>query len=310
MNSPTRDLGQRILGQDLMPGRDRDGITVVMVVFRTGPALRGSIDRVRADALTDQFVIVDHGSNPEEEGWIDAAVSADDRIILIRGQGNVGFARAANMGANAANGRVVVFLNPDAFLQPGCLQSLADGVRMGPAPCLVGARVLNPDLSEQRGARRGEVTPVTTLLSLLRLSNRFSFLRRFEIHHEGDPAPCGRIPVPTISGAGCAMTREDFAALKGFDEGYFLHVEDVDLCWRVRRMGGSVWFDPNASIIHLGSTSRTSPIKIEFWKGVGLVRYFRKRADNPARVLVANLLAPAIIGASLVRAVLRKRRPR
>ena len=63
MNSPTRDLGQRILGQDLMPGRDRDGITVVMVVFRTGPALRGSIDRVRADALTDQFVIVDNGSN-------------------------------------------------------------------------------------------------------------------------------------------------------------------------------------------------------------------------------------------------------
>ena len=67
-------------------------------------------------------------------------------------------------------------------------------------------------------------------------------------------------------------------------------------------MGGSVWFDPKASIIHLGSTSRTSPIKIEFWKGVGLVRYFRKRADNPARVLAANLLAPAIIAASLFRA--------
>jgi len=85
-------------------------------------------------------------------------------------------------------------------------------------------------------------------------------------------------------------------------------VEDVDLCWRVRRMGGSVWFDPNASIVHLGSTSRSSPIKIEFWKGVGLVRYFRKRADNPVRILVANLLAPAIILASLARAILRKRR--
>ena len=56
------------------------------------------------------------------------------------------------------------------------------------------------------------------------------------------------------------------------------------------------------------TTSRSSPIKIEFWKGVGLVRYFRKRADNPVRILVANLLAPAIILASLARAILRKRR--
>jgi len=310
MNTPTRDLGRLAVVERVVTPTGRDGITVVMVVFRTGPALKGSIDRVRADPLTDQFIIVDNGSDPVEEGWIDVAVAADDRIILIRGQGNVGFARAANMGANAASGRVVVFLNPDAFLQPGCLKSLAEGVDIGPHPCLVGARVLNPDLSEQRGARRGEVTPVTTLLSLLRLSHRFGFLHRFEIHHEGDPAPCGRMPVPTISGAGFAMTREDFTALKGFDEGYFLHVEDVDLCWRVRRAGGSVWFDPNASIIHLGSTSRTSPIKIEFWKGVGLVRYFRKRADNPARVLVANLLAPAILLASLARAILRKRRPR
>lgn len=279
-----------------------------MVVYRTGPALQGSIDRVRTDPLTDQFIIVDNGSSPAEEAWIDAAVAEDDRIILIRGQGNVGFARGANMGASAASGRVLVFLNPDAFLLPGCLSSLYQGVETGPSPCLVGARILNPDHSEQRGARRGEVTPVTTLLSLLKLSHRLKSLQRFEIHHETDPTPCGRIPVPTISGAGFAMKREDFLAVRGFDEGYFLHVEDVDLCWRVRQTGGSVFFDPKAEIVHLGSTSRTSPIKVEFWKGVGLVRYFRKRADNPMRYLIANLLAPAIICASMVRAVLSLRR--
>jgi GT2 family glycosyltransferase len=279
-----------------------------MVVYRTGPALQGSIDRVRTDPLTDQFVIVDNGSSQVEESWIDAAVAEDDRIILIRGQGNVGFARGANMGASAASGSVLVFLNPDAFLLPGCLVSLSAGVEVGPAPCLVGARILNPDHSEQRGARRGEVTPVTTLLSLLKLSHRFKALERFEIHHETDPAPCGRVPVPTISGAGFAMKRMDFASVRGFDEGFFLHVEDVDLCWRVRQAGGSVWFDPKAEIVHLGSTSRTSPLKVEFWKGVGLVRYFRKRADNPMRHLVANLLAPAIIAASLARAVLNPKR--
>jgi len=309
MNSPTRDLAN-ILSTSV-PRRTAwtPDISVVMVVYRTGPALQGSIDRVRTDPLTDQFIIVDNGSSQLEESWIDEAVAEDDRIILIRGQGNVGFARGANMGASAAGGRVLVFLNPDAFLQPGCLSSLATGVEVGPSPCLVGARILNSDHSEQRGARRGEVTPVTTLLSLLRLSHRWKALQRFEIHHESDPAPCGRIPVPTISGAGFAMKRSDFTAVRGFDEGYFLHVEDVDLCWRVRQAGGAVWFDPKAEIVHLGSTSRTSPIKVEFWKGVGLVRYFRKRADNPMRYLIANLLAPAIIAASLARA-LRHLKPR
>ena len=283
-------------------------ISVIMVVYRTGPSLQGSIDRVRTDPLADQFIIVDNGSSRLEETWIDEAVAEDDRIILIRGQGNVGFARGANMGASAASGRILVFLNPDAFLRPGCLSSLSEGVEIGPAPCLVGARILNSDLSEQRGARRGEVTPVTTLLSLLKLSHRLKSLERFEIHRESDPAPCGRVPVPTISGAGFAIKRAEFAAVRGFDEGYFLHVEDVDLCWRVRQAGGSVWFDPAAEIVHLGSTSRTSPLKVEFWKGVGLVRYFRKRADNPMRFLVANLLAPAILVASLTRALLHLRR--
>ena len=308
MNSPTRDLTNML--STSLPRRSAwtPKISVVMVVYKTGPALQGSIDRVRTDPLTDQFIIVDNGSSSLEETWIDEAVAEDDRIILIRGQGNVGFARGANMGASAASGHVLVFLNPDAFLLPGCLSSLSEGVEIGASPCLVGARILNPDHSEQRGARRGEVTPVTTLLSLLKLSHRLKALQRFEIHHESDPAPCGRIPVPTISGAGFAMKRFDFLAVRGFDEGYFLHVEDVDLCWRVRQSGGAVLFDPKAEIVHLGSTSRTNPLKVEFWKGVGLVRYFRKRADNPMRYLIANLLAPSIIIASLVRAVLHLKR--
>ncbi len=309
MNSPVRHFETTLAtahAQSIAPKR----LSVIMVVFRTGPALKESIDRVLKDPLSEEFVIVDNGTSEQEASWIDKAVHTDPRVKLIRGQGNVGFARGANMGVAASTGRVVVFLNPDAFLQADCLASLHEGVDIGPSPCLIGARILNPDKTEQRGARRGEVTPVTTLLSLLRLSHRFTFLRRFEIHREDEPSPCGRVRVPTISGAGFAMTRKDFLSIKGFDEGYFLHVEDIDLCWRVRQAGGSVWFDPKADIVHLGSTSHTDPLKVEFWKGVGLVRYFRKRADNPLRKLVANLMAPAIIGAAVFRAVFLLRKSR
>lgn len=280
-------------------------VSVIMVVYRTGEALPGALQRVLDDPEVDEFIVIDNGSTPEEAAAIDAAVAADSRITLLRGQGNVGFARGANMGAQAAHGRTLVFLNPDAFLEPGCAGVLAETLAGEAAPCLVGARVLNPDGHEQRGARRGEVTPVTTLLSLTRLSRLASF-RRFEIHHEEDEAPDAAVPVPTISGACFAMRRFDFVELGGFDTGYFLHVEDVDLCWRVRGSGGQVLFQPRAQVVHLGSTSKTHPMKVEFHKGVGLARYFRKRADTPGRRILAHILALPIIAVSVIRPFLRR----
>jgi GT2 family glycosyltransferase len=281
-------------------------LSVVMVVFRTGAALQESLARVLDDPTPDEFIIIDNGSRPDEEAWQDQAAAQDARVRVIRGHGNVGFARGANMGAMAAHGRVLVFLNPDAFIEGDCLTGLRAAVNDAPSPSVVGARVLNIDGTEQRGARRGEVTPVTTLLSLTRLAH-LRPLRGFEIHHQDDPTPDQPISVPTISGACFAMTRADFSAMGGFDEGYFLHVEDVDLCWRVRKSGGIVLFHPGARVVHLGSTSHTSPMKVEFWKGLGLVRYFRKRANNPGRAVLANVLAPLIMLVSVLRPLIGRR---
>lgn len=279
--------------------------TVVMVVYFTGPALAESLDRVLADPAVDEFVLIDNGSTPEEAALLDAAEARDARVTLLRGQGNIGFASGANHGTDTAHGRVVVFLNPDAFLRPGCVQALTEALDAGPAPRLVGARVLDEDGAEQRGARRGEVTPVTTLLSLTRLATLKAF-RRFEVHHEADALPDAPVPVPTVSGACFAMRRADFQKLGGFDTGFFLHVEDVDLCWRVRQAGGEVLFQPRAEVTHLGSTSRTHPMRVEFHKGVGLARYFRKRADTLQRRVTATVLTPAIIAVSVLRPLLRK----
>ena len=283
-------------------------VTVIMVIYRTGEALAESIAKVLAEPLVDEFILVDNGSTQEEQAVQDAAAARDPRVKLFRGHGNVGFARGCNMGANAARGRVVIVLNPDAFLQPGCVAALVEAVDSEPAPRLVGARILNIDGTEQRGARRGEVTPVTTLISLTRLSSLSRVLRRFEIHHEHDPEPGALLPVATISGACFALTHQDYESLGGFDEGYFLHVEDVDLCWRMRQSGGRVLFAPSARVVHLGSTSHTSPLKVEFFKGLGLVRYFRKRADNPRRLMLAYALAPMIMLVSVLRPLIRRRR--
>jgi GT2 family glycosyltransferase len=280
-------------------------VSVVVVVYRTGEVLGESIAHVLTDPDVDELILVDNGSSAGEIALMEGAAAKDQRVTVIRGQGNVGFARGANIGAKAAHGEILVVLNPDAFLQTGCVAALRAALKDQPSPCLVGARVLNPDGTEQRGARRGEVTPVTSLLSLTHLSRWIGKLRGFEIHHEHDPTPIRRVRVPTVSGACFAIRRYDFFLVGGFDTGYFLHVEDVDLCWRIRQAGGEVLFEPGAQVVHLGSTSLKSPLKVEFWKGVGLARFFRKRADNLARRALAFALTPAIILVSVARPILR-----
>ena len=288
----------------------RASVSVVMVVFMTGEALDESVACVLRDPCVDELVIVDNGSTTGEAASLRAVAQGDPRVVLLAGHGNVGFARGANLGARAAKGDVLIFLNPDAFLQPGCVFELVREIAGRPSPCIVGGRVLNADRTEQRGARRGEITPMTALLSLSRLAERVPAWRRYEVHWEGEVSPDRAAPVPTISGACFCMRREDFDVVQGFDEKYFLHVEDVDLCWRVRQAGGLVLFHPKAEVVHLGHTSLVSPIRVEFHKGVGLARYFRKRAKGVTQTVVALLLSPVVVVAAIARPVIWRFRGR
>jgi N-acetylglucosaminyl-diphospho-decaprenol L-rhamnosyltransferase len=287
---------------DFLNARRR--VSVIMVVYMTGEALGESVQSVLRDPLVDELVIVDNGSTAGEAEALRRLAARDGRVVLLSGQGNVGFSRGANLGARRARGQILVFLNPDAFLQGGCIAELVREIEPRPVPCIVGGRVLNADRSEQRGARRGEITPMSALMSLSGLAGRVRAWRRFEVHWEDQPLPDRAAPTPTISGACICMRREDFEAVQGFDEGYFLHVEDVDLCWRVRQQGGVVLFHPKAEVIHLGHTSQTSPLKVELYKGLGLARFFRKRAVGPAASLVAWLLSPVIVCTAIARPVL------
>ena len=270
----------------------------------TGDSLFPSIASALAQPETTEVVVVDNGSTPGDAARLAAMAAADPRLRLVSGQGNVGFARGANLGAKAARGDLLVFLNPDAFLGAGGVSALAAALAGRPSPSLVGARILNRDGTEQRGGRRGEVTLLSSLLSLSTLARRAPGLRRFEVHLENEPTPRQVIEAPTVSGACFAMRRADFEALGGFDEGYFLHVEDIDLCWRVRQAGGQVVFQPAAEVIHVGHTSQANPLRVEYAKGCGLARFFRKRAKTPLGLLAAWVLGPFIVAAAVVRPVL------
>src|SRR5690606_32157612 len=124
--------------------------------------------------------------------------------------------------------------------------------------------------SEQRGGRRKLLTPKTALVEALclhRLSKRFGRLNNHE-----DAMPEETHEVEAISGAFMCIRKNDYQKLGGLDEGYFLHVEDLDMCMRVRKAGGRIICVPKVQVTHMLSTSgEATSQRIEWYKTKGFI---------------------------------------
>ncbi len=257
-------------------------ISAVVVSYFTGGVLARCLDSLRLQAGVREIILVDNG-NPD--GAIEAAIGPEadgPPVRLIRGHGNVGFAAACNIGARAASGDNLLFVNPDAILPPGGAAKLAADGASRERPWLIGAKIIDPDGAEQRGSRRATLTPWRAFVeatSLYHLAPRHPYFRRFNLH--GDPCPVELTPVPVISGACFMLPRADYWSIGGMDERYFLHVEDVDFCLRFADAGGTVYFDPNVSVLHFKSSSDVDPVLVEMRKTSSMLRYFKAHFSDP-----------------------------
>ena len=279
------DMGASIIADNTKnpPDAKTDGrVSAVIVSYFTGPILARCISALQLQPNIDRIIIVDNGNI---DGEVDRAVpheKGDTAFKVISGQGNIGFAAACNLGARAATGDYLLFLNPDAVMEEGGVaRLLADGKKLA-RPWLMGAKLVNVDGSEQQGSRRATLTPWWALVEaakLYKLAPRHPYFHRFNMHQ--DACPTTVTPMPTISGACMFLPKEDFDRIDGMDERYFLHVEDIDFCLRFRNQGGGVYFTPHVSVTHFKSSSRANPIRIEARKTASMVRYFRTHFSEP-----------------------------
>lgn len=253
-----------------IPKREKP-ISVIMVSYMTGPALQEAIRFVMNDKDIFELILVDNGNTVAARQSMAEVAEKHDNIRLLQGHGNIGFGKACNYGAKLARGEYFLFLNPDALIENGSARILANTGKTLTGPWIVGGMLKDVNGREQRGGRRGRLTPVSAIVSFSPL-HKLPFLK--SIHREKDPMPEGPQNYATVSGACLMMDRRSFEAVDGFDENYFLHVEDIDLCKRAREAGGEVCFVPNATVMHYGSTSQVGRQRVEWEKLKGFTRYF------------------------------------
>ena len=291
-----------------------EGISVVMVSYWTGPVLSATIEAVLApeQRAVVELMVVDNGNPPAVTRELARRAEEEPLLTLISGHGNVGFARGCNIGARRARGRYLLLLNPDCRLSPGAIPALlAEAETLGD-DWMLGCRVLNPDGSDQRGSRRALLTPYTALVETFRLDRLApGLLRRYRLNCHDSPLPAETSCVPVISGACMMLPAATFHAVGGMDEGYFLHVDDLDLCFRLHRAGIPVYFTPHVEAVHHAGSSRSSPVQVEWHKMRGFLRYFRVHFHSLRWLPLLGPLGAGILfrfGVKVIQSLLRQAR--
>ncbi|HET6604092.1 MAG TPA: glycosyltransferase family 2 protein [Xanthomonadaceae bacterium] len=257
---------------------------MVVVTHDSGATLARCLDALLAQDLALEAIVVD---NDSRDGAL-SVLPADPRIRLLLNPDNRGFARACNQGAALAHGDRLLFLNPDAFLPEGALAALCAQLDAEPALGVLGAQLIGPDGSAQHAARRRDPTPLAAMARALGLEGRLG-LPRVELADRDDGAR-----VQAVSGAAMLVRRTAFEAVGGFDAGYVLHFEDLDLCRRLREAGHGVALASSVRVTHVkGSSSRRRPYWVAWHKHRGMLRYFRR--FDAARSSLMALAMPVLV---------------
>lgn len=263
----------------------RPSVTAIVVSYNTGKRLKECLYALDADPNVDAVVIVDNGNPAEDARYISEFCAARTAFTLVSGQGNIGFGSGVNLGASKASSEQFLIINPDAVLRWGSVEQLQETAQSLATPWIVGGRIFNLRGIEERGARRKELT-------LFRAMTRLIGWNTWTL--EKAPPPKEPVPMELISGAFFLTSKVSFEQLGGFDEAYFLHVEDIDLCRRCREAGGAVIYDPRAGALHYGSTSDVANRIVASHKAKSLKRYFRKFSKGPVERVLVEILMPFI----------------
>ena len=272
-------------------------VDVVIVAYNSREVLRdcvGPLLRLPWVSIT----VVDNAS-PDDS----AAVVADLPVRVIKAPRNGGFAYGCNLGSAAGDAEFVMFLNPDARIEPESLRTLVDLLRAHP---VLGER-------GTADARRGRTAPPNpasvpaTSLNLRAGAGVAPSRGVLELGRRSHPGS-GRVRTPGHAGLALRVMHID-AALGagrggGLDEGFFLYSEETDLFRRLRHRGWGVRFEPNATAFHQGYGSAPWDTVTPVLAG-SRVRYARKHHGR----LVAVLEAIGVTIDSLVRAAAWVHRP-
>lgn len=251
---------------------------------------------VLAEDWVDELVIVDH-DNTEEVSSALRAFEADRRDVrLVVAEGNSTFFAAANLGAQRAAGRWLLFINPDVVVQRGAVTRMTAAAENVSEPWVVGGRLLDLEGRERPVARNGALNTFSSIA--VAMGSDTTRVKR-------DTRKRAAKKVGAVSGAMMLMPRKGFNALSGFDEAFNADCADLDLCRRVAAAGGAVLFQPEAAGVQFSQNDARQVRAVH-----DLALFAEKSARTPFDRAFAAVAKPALIVIIALRDLIAGRPPR
>lgn len=280
-------------GEALPPARgnaaDTIDVSVCIVSWNVKDLLRDCLNSLRAQAGNVRYetIVVD---NDSRDGSAEMVRREFPWVKLIEPGANLGFGRANNVAYQHSRGRWVLLLNPDTVVLDRAIETLVKFADEHPEAGAVGGRTLKADLSLERSCCWGSPGVWPLICKSLGLHLVFRKSRVFN-REAMDWWPRNTVrDVDVITGCCLMIRREIYEKTGGFDEAFFMYAEEVDLCWRIRKMGWKLMFCPQAQIIHLvGASAAKASANRVYHINLGLLKLFRKHYGM-AYTMLANLL--------------------
>lgn len=267
--------------------------SIVIITWNSGDVLAMCVDSIRANVPAGEYeiIVVDNAST--NTSYLETYRNAPD-VRLILSDENLGYARAANLGLKSAKGEFFLILNPDIVFQNDPFPQLIKALTEKPSLGAVGPLLRDSEGKPQiAGYYRKLPSPIHFLLSdslfskltwVRALSQRYSHERIRE---------SGTQRIDQIPGAFLFFRKDLFASGHWMNDAYFLWMEDVDFCYRVRQAGRYVAVMADVIVTHLGGSSfrqRENSWKRRVFTNSYLT-YVNLNVQGPVRVCMLGALA-------------------
>jgi N-acetylglucosaminyl-diphospho-decaprenol L-rhamnosyltransferase len=267
-------------------------VGVAIVNYNAGQHLLNCVESVKDEGIV-HIVVADNGSTDDSLEKL-ATQHPEVKVVHLP---NPGYGGGMNGATKFLKNDYVLLLNPDTVLRPGSVATLVSTLLREPHAGVVAPRIVDSDDNLYPSARRfpsyfdaiGHAT-----VGIITKSNPWS--RRYQAY---DLKYDQERKADWVSGAAMLVRRNAFEAVNGFDDSYWMYLEDVDLCYRMHQAGWDVWFQPEATVFHVGGVSTSQvPFKLLASHHRSLARFATRYATPPQRPFL-----PLIYGGLAVRLV-------
>jgi len=235
-------------------------LSIIIVNYNVKEFLLNLLESIQ-QAIKDlsiEIIVVDNNS---DDNSISAVNNKYPSVKTISNKENVGFGTANNQGIELSKGKFILLINPDTLVREDTFKKMITFLIKNPTVGLAGCKVLNPDGTMQLPCRRSFPGPWVSFTKVTGLSTMFPKSKLFAKYNLTYLNENETYEVDAVSGSFMMLTREAYEKTGGFDTDFFMYGEDLDLCFRIQKLGMKVYYVSDTEIIHYkGESTKRSKI--------------------------------------------------